>query len=58
MSDIVRVWNVDVEVNVYQKSKSVWIAVGTYLGQSIEVKGRSASSALALWRDTARYKGN
>lgn len=58
MSEIVRVWNVDVEVNVYQKSKSVWIAVGTYLGHQIEVKARSDSSALALWRDAARYKGN
>jgi len=58
MERMVQVWNEDVEVSVYQKSKSVWVAVGTYLGHHIEVKGRSASSALALWRDAARYKGN
>jgi len=58
MERTVRVWNEDVKVNVYQKSKSVWIAVGSYLGHHIEVKSRSANSALALWRDAARYKGN
>ena len=54
----VRAWNEDVKVNVYQKSKSVWVAVGTYQGHHIEMKGRSASSALALWRDAVRHKGN
>jgi hypothetical protein len=54
----VRVWNEEVEVDVYQKSKTVWVAVGTYMGKTIEVKGRSGSSALALWRDAARYRGN
>jgi len=58
MERTVRVWNVDVKVSIYQSSKSVWVAVGYYLDHHIEVKGRSASSALALWRDAARYKGN
>lgn len=56
MERTVLVWNEDVEVNVYQKSKSVWVANGTYLGDHIEVKGRSVNSALALWRDAARYR--
>lgn len=54
----VKVWNQTVEVSVYQKSKSVWVAVGTYLDQHIKVKNSSMSSALALWRKTAEYRGN
>ncbi|GGC94710.1 hypothetical protein GCM10010994_60570 [Chelatococcus reniformis] len=52
-----KVWDKDVPVSVHQKSKSVWVAVGTYHGQRIEAKGRSESAALALWRETARYRG-
>src|SRR5260370_37800020 len=54
----VKVWDKSCEITVYQKSKTVWIAVGDYMGQSIEVKGRSSSSAASLWRETARYRGN
>lgn len=53
----VQVWNQPQQVIVYQKSKSVWIAVGTYLGERIEVKGRTESQALGSWREAARYKG-
>jgi hypothetical protein len=54
----VTVWNRQYEVSVYQKSKSVWVAVGDYEGQRIEVKGRSQSQAISSWREAARYKGN
>jgi hypothetical protein len=54
----VTVWGNPEKVEVYQKSKSVWIAVGDYMGQRIEVKGRSQGSALSLWKDAARYRGN
>lgn len=54
----VSVWGRDVMVSVHQKSKSVWIARASYLGEHIEVKGGSAKAALALWQDAARYKGN
>ena len=53
----VQVWNQPQQVTVYQKSKSVWIAVGTYLGERVEVKGRTESQALGQWREAARYKG-
>ena len=53
----VDVWGQPQQVSVYQKSKSVWIAVGHYLGELVEVKGRSESQALMLWRETARYRG-
>jgi hypothetical protein len=54
----VEVWSRRYEISVYQKSKSVWVAVGDYEGQRIEVKGRSQSQAVASWREAARYKGN
>lgn len=54
----VKVWDSDYVVDVHQKSKSVWIAVGEYKGERIEVKGRSEYSALKGWREAARYKGN
>jgi len=60
MKRVVKVWDGDepCEITVVQKSKSVWIAVGQYMGKALEVKGRSASSAAALWRDAAHYKSN
>jgi hypothetical protein len=56
----VRVWEGDepCEITIIQKSKSVWTAVGQYMGKTIEVKGRSAASAAALWRDAAHYRSN
>jgi hypothetical protein len=53
----VQVWNQPQQVTVYQKSRSVWVAVGTYMGERIEVKGRTESQALGSWREAARYKG-
>lgn len=46
------------QISVYQKSKSVWIAVGTYMGERVESKGTSESSAAAHWAAAAKYKGN
>ncbi|MBY5812902.1 hypothetical protein [Rhizobium leguminosarum] len=54
----VEVWGRMVEVSIHQSSKSVWVAVGEYMGQRVEVKGRSSGAALSLWKDAARYKGN
>ena len=53
----VQVWNQPQQLTVYQKSNSVWVAVGTYMGERIEVKGRTESQALGSWREAARYKG-
>lgn len=53
----VDVWGHPQKVTVYQKSKSVWIASGQYLGEHIEVKGRSETQAISSWREAARYRG-
>lgn len=55
---IVTVWDEKIEITIVQKSKSVWIAVGQYLGKEVRVQGRSANSAARLWIDAARYRGN
>ena len=55
---VVTSWDEKIEITVAQKSKSVWIAVGNHIGRIVEVKGRSESTAIALWRDAARYRGN
>ena len=54
----VTVWGKPEVVTAYQKSKSVWIAVGDYMGERLEAKGSSASSAAKHWREAAQYKGN
>jgi len=46
------------DINVHQRSKSVWIACGEHLGERIEVKGRTAAAAAKLWADAARYRSN
>ena len=56
--DRVEVWGKSYTVITRQKSKSVWIAVGEYMGKRIEVKDRSKSTAIKAWRDAARFKGN
>jgi hypothetical protein len=55
---IVEVWGKSHSISVYQKSKSVWIAVGDYMGERLEAQGRSESTAANRWREAARYKGN
>lgn len=54
----VMVWGQPQSVTIYQKSKSVWEAVGEYMGESIRVTDRSAGSVLKSWQEAARYKGN
>lgn len=54
----VLVWGEAVKVSVYQKSKSVWVASGDYMGESITVQNGSSRSAVTLWRSTAEYRGN
>lgn len=58
MKTTVFVWDKPYEITVHQKSKTVWIARGQYMVESLESKGSSQSSAAAHWREQARYKGN
>jgi hypothetical protein len=61
---VVEVWGKPHVILVYPKSRgfwrprSVWIAAGNYLGESIEVTASSEGSAIERWRDIARYRRN
>lgn len=53
----VLVWNTQCTVSVEQMSKSVWVAVGDYMGETIRTQDRSEATALKRWREAAQYKG-
>ena len=53
----VEVWSERIAIDVYQRSKSVWVAQGFYLDQHIQTTDRSAGTAAKRWREAARYKG-
>ena len=58
MERTVSIWDKPNTVSVYRKSKTVWIAIGDYVGKHIEARDQSESAALARWRNAAEYKGN
>ena len=45
-------------VAISRRSKTVWVAVGDYIGERIEVKGSSANVAAKHWVEAARSRGN
>jgi hypothetical protein len=53
----VYVWAIPHVVTIYQKSKTVWAAVGDCMGDRIEVEGSSADVA-AKWVEAARCRDN
>lgn len=55
MQTTVTVWGTKVEITVYQKSKTVWIATGEYLGKHHEVKRSTRGAAAKAWAEAARY---
>jgi hypothetical protein len=54
----VQVWNKPCEINVRQKSKSVWVATGTYAGETIQITESSYGAAIKRWREAATDRGN
>jgi hypothetical protein len=53
----VHVWAIPHVITVYQKSKTVWVAVGDYMGERIEVEASSAN-VTAKWVEAARFRDN
>jgi hypothetical protein len=58
MKQSVIVWGERVEIDVHQKSKTVWIATGEYKGKYHEGKGSSPAAAARWWADAAKYHSN
>ena len=57
MQHVVKVWGKSFTIEVHQNSKTVWVAVGEYMGEIREVKGGAANDAISQWKEWARYKG-
>jgi hypothetical protein len=51
----VHVWAIPHVITVHQKSGTVWVAVGDYRGERIEIEGSSANVA-AKWVEAARSR--
>ena len=51
----VHVWAIPHVISVYQKSKTVWVAIGDYMGERIEIEGSSAN-VTAKWVEAARLR--
>ena len=43
---------------VYQRSRSVWVAVGYYMDERIETKDGRESTAIKLWIEQAKIRGD
>ena len=54
---IIKVHEKPNKVVARQKSKTVWVAVGYFLGERIEVAAATESSVLAAWHEAARSRG-
>lgn len=57
MKQRVVVWGEPIELEVHQRSKSVWVASGEYMGAYHQTTDRSPGSAAARWKEWAHTKG-
>ncbi len=53
----VEVWGKSHTVTTRQESKTVWIAVGVYMRETIRTEGRSKGAAIKRWKERAHSKG-
>ena len=53
----VKVWGKSHTVTTYQKTKSVWIVVGEYMGETIQTQDRTEGAAVKRWKERAHSKG-
>jgi hypothetical protein len=58
MNERVIVWGKTYPVEAYQKSKSVWVVSGEYMGESNSVTDATKGAAMKRWREWAQSKGN
>jgi hypothetical protein len=43
-------------IQVYRFARSIWIAVGDYLGEQLRTRGSNAEQAARAWRRAAEFK--
>jgi hypothetical protein len=46
-----------VPVELFQQSKTVWVAKGTYMGEYHEAKDSTPGAALKRWKEAAYSRG-
>jgi len=48
------------EVHTYRRSKTVWVATGTFRNEPLSQTGRTEAAALRIWKDIAesRYRSS
>jgi hypothetical protein len=54
----VMVWGRPHKISVDQKYKTVWIASGDYMGESIQVKGSTQGAAVIRWREAGHIRAD
>jgi hypothetical protein len=57
MQRTVHVWGKPQQIDVFPKSKTVWIAAADYHGERIETEGPTQDDAVSRWLDAARQRG-
>lgn len=57
MERSVTVWGRPCTVSLYQRSRSVWVATGEYMGSHLETQDRSPGAALKRWKEAATTRG-
>jgi hypothetical protein len=43
-------------IQVYRLARSIWVAVGEYLGEQLRTRGNSAGNAAIAWRRAAEFR--
>jgi hypothetical protein len=54
----VEVFGKSIEISVYQKSKTVWIAQGLYVGKAYQAQGRTEPRAASAWARAVAYRNS
>jgi len=45
-------------IEVHRMGKTVWLAVGEYVGQRVRATGTTAQKAAKAWRKVAEFRAN
>lgn len=58
MKQSITVWDELVVIDIYRRSKTVWVATGKYMGEHFNAAASTASAAADRWQEAARIRGN
>lgn len=58
MKQSIAVWDELVVIDIYRRSKTVWVATGRYMDKHLNAAASTASAAAKRWQDAATKRGN